>query len=105
MGAVALTNRTDGVTDNGKRWVEYDATLSAAYATGGDTVAVNTLGLKVVDAVHVVGTVGTAHGQEVRPVVTSPTAPKVQVYTAAATEATAASDQSGVACRLRFIGS
>lgn len=105
MGACALTNRTDGVTADGKRWVEFDVALSDSYATGGDTVSLNTVGLKVVDAIYIVGAVGTASGVEVRPVTTSPTAPKVSAYTAAATQATAASDQSGVAARLRFIGS
>lgn len=105
MGAVALTNRTDGVTTNGKRWVEYDVALSDSYATGGDTVSLNTLGLKVVNEIHIVGTVGTASGVEVRPVTTTVTAPKVSVYTGANTQATAASDQSGTSVRLRFIGS
>lgn len=105
MGAVALTNRTDGVTSDGKRWVEFDVALSNSYATGGDTVSLNTVGLKVVDAIHIVGAVGTATGKEVRPVTTSVTAPKISVFTGANTQATAASDQSGVSVRLRFIGS
>lgn len=104
MGACTLANRTDGVTSDGKRWVEYDTTLSAAYATGGDTVSMNTLGLKVVDQIHIVGTVGSASGVEVRPVTTDPVAPKVSAYPTGS-QAAAASDQSSVACRLRFIGS
>ena len=104
MGACALTNRTDGVTADGKRYVECDTTLSSSYATGGDSVSLDTLGLKVVDAIHIVGTVGSAHGVEVRPVVTSPTAPKVSAYPTTS-QASSGSDQSGVACRLRFIGS
>lgn len=105
MGACALTNRTDGVTSDGKRWVEFDVAPSASYATGGDSVSLNTVGLRVVDAIHIVGTVGTATGKEVRTDVTDPTAPKVLVYTGAATQATAATDQSAAARRLRFIGS
>lgn len=104
MGACALTNRTDGVTETGKRWVEFDVELSDDYATGGDTVDLDEVGLKVVNAIHIVGTVGSATGVEVRPVVTSPTAPKVSAWPTGS-QATAASDQSAVAVRLRFIGS
>lgn len=105
MGACALTNRTDGVTDNGKRYVEFDVAPSSSYATGGETISLATVGLKVVDAIHMVGTVGTATGKEVRTDITDPTAPKYLVYTGAATQATAATDQSAAARRLRFIGS
>lgn len=105
MGACALTNRTDGVTDRGKRWVEFDVELSDDYDTGGDSVDLDEVGLTVCDAIHVVGAVGAASGSEVRSNVTDPTAPLLLVYTGAATQAVAASDQSGVQVRLRFIGS
>lgn len=105
MGACALTNRTDGVTTNGKRYVEFDVAPSSSYATGGDSVSLATVGLKVVDAIYMVGSVGTPTGKEVRTDITDPTAPKVLVYTGANTQATAATDQSGAARRFRFIGS
>lgn len=105
MGACALTNRTDGVTTSGKRYVEFDVAPSSSYATGGDSVSLATVGLNVVNEVHLVGTVGTPTGKEIRVDTTSPTAPKVLVYTGANTQATAATDQSAAARRLRFIGS
>ncbi|NDC94971.1 hypothetical protein EBZ38_09610 [bacterium] len=61
MGACTFANRRDGVIDN-RRFVDVDVTCSSSYATGGDTVSLATLGLKVCDEIHVVGPVSVDSG-------------------------------------------
>ena len=101
-----------GVEDM-KKWVECDVTFDSSYPTGGEAVSPDALGLDEIRRISVVYEVypdkrtsaRTNHGQQVVPVLTDPLAPKLRVYTSANTEASNASDQSGIVERIRFIGS
>lgn len=113
MGAVAITLMTQGVAENGKRVVEGVATFSNSYATGGDTVALTTLGLSQVDQIVIPShrlsgaAVSDAQAQIGSSIQLGGTvqAPKLKLYTSAGTEASNASDNSTVATVVRFIGS
>lgn len=63
MGACTFANRVEQSTVDGKRAVEIDLTMSASYATGGDTVALGTVGLNVVDRIEVIGAPATDSGK------------------------------------------
>lgn len=100
MGTIAVANLRQGVSDN-KRYVDADITMSASYATNGDTVPVATLGLKVVDEILVHG------NNEGLSLVLGGTsqAPKVVAYDTTETEVTNATDLSTRDFTVRFLGS
>jgi hypothetical protein len=109
--ALTLDNVRRGVDQFGKRTVEADVTFDSSYASGGEAVDMADLpGLSQVERVELVfvcmpdGAAGdtNTHGAQVYPVLTSPTAPKLKLYTSADTEASG--DQSGVTQRVRFVG-
>lgn len=100
MGTVAVANLTQGVSDN-KRYVDADVTMSASYATGGDTVPVATLGLKVVDQILMHGN---NDGLSLDLGGTSQ-APKLLAYDTDETEVSAATNLSARVLRVRFLGS
>lgn len=114
--ALTLSNITQYV-QNSRRVVEADVAFDSSYATGGLTVSLATLGLKEVRRVDVVfqrgsGEFGiatanavTTHGRQVVPDLSSPTAPKLKVFTGNNTEASGSSDQTQVTTRLAFHGS
>lgn len=125
MGATSITAITYGGTGNfkaradsvhfNKRIKRAVVAASASYATGGDSVALSSLGLKTVDNVLIIASEGgtrsgmmipssSYNGKGVSFDVTDPAAPKMKVYTAAATEASAASDQSSVTVVAEFHG-
>lgn len=111
MGAVSVANRKDGVQGN-RRVVEADVTFSNSYATGGDDVVMSAIGLKqVVDVVIAnldlanvaVPARGPQSGVSTRVLTFSPL--KIALFTSQDVEALAASDQTAVTIRLRFLGS
>jgi len=109
-----LTKVRRGVDSFGKRTVEADVQFSATYATGGEAISMAALpGLTYVERVEIVfvpmpdikgATSFTQHGKQVIPDVSNKVAPKLKIFTGAATEAANASDQSGVTSRIRFVG-
>ena len=109
--ALAYSVIRQGV-ENLDRWVEADVTFDSSYPTGGESVSLTSLGLKVVKRIYVTHavypdgntTAKTNDGKEVVPDLSSPAAPKLKLYTGGA-EAANASDQSAVIKRVRFIGS
>ncbi len=105
MGAATVAlDKTAGVTVDGKRSVTATVTLSASYATGGDTLAITALGLSQVDRAEQVQT-GTANtAKAVRVDTANPVAPKVLAFTGAVQDA-AASNQSTTVATLTFVGS
>lgn len=110
--ALTYSVKRQGIEDN-HRWVECDVTFDNTYPTGGEAVDLAAIGLRTVNAVHIVfavypdgnATAYTAHGQQIVPVLTNPSAPLLKVNTSLNTEGAGSSDQSGVVSRLRFIGS
>ncbi len=110
--ALAYSKIRQGVDDR-NRFVECDVTFDNSYPTGGEPVDLAALGLKEVRRAFIVfevypdgnSTSFTTHGRQVVPVLTSPTAPKLLVYTANNTEAGNTSDQSQIVSRVRFLGS
>jgi hypothetical protein len=109
---LTLTERRERFFEN-KRVVEADVAFDSSYPTNGETVDLAAVGLTRVVAIEqlfdddrgaptVADTTNT--GVSVRPVLTDVYAPKLKLYTGAATEATNTSDQSLVVVRLRFIG-
>ena len=109
--ALAFSKVRHGV-DHNRRYTEADVTFDNSYPTGGEAVSLASIGLNWVSRVQIVfdawpdgATVTTAtHGRQVVPDISTPTAPKLKVYTANDTEATNTSDQSQVVQRLRFYG-
>lgn len=116
MGTVSIANAVPGVI-NHLRTVTADVTLSSSYATGGDTVALGSLGLKEVDQIVThAGTLQTsvavpsgtfspnAHGTQIV-LAGTPTAPKLKAYRGSTSEVTNATDLSAVpAVRVEFRG-
>ncbi len=109
MGAVAVTaapanilrTKRDRSYFNGYRGKWATLTLSSSYSTGGDTLAPASFGLSRVYGVLVAGNealtaAAQRSGTTVTAVVTTPTAPTLKAYATADTEASAASNQSGV---------
>lgn len=115
MGAVTIANKVQGRSSNGRqKIVECDVTLSASYATAGDTVAIGSLGLKGVEVVQVsshhlitgkaVATTSSRAGLSVELGGTK-VAPKLLVYDAQGVEATAATNFAARGpIRVRFLG-
>lgn len=109
--ALAYSVRRNGV-EGRYRWVEYDVTFDASYPTGGEAVTLADIGLNEVRRVYVVyavdpdgnSTARTDDGKEIVPDLSSPTAPKLKLYTGGA-EAADTSNQSAVIKRVRFLGS
>lgn len=112
MGAVTFATVQHGVTTNGKRVVEAVVTFSNSYATGGDTLALGSLGLKRIDEVHVPShrldglAVSDAQAQTGLSLQLGGTvaAPTLKAYVTANTEQTNATNQSTVAQVVRFVG-
>ena len=89
---------------------------SSSYATGGDSISLATLGLAHVDYATVVSSEGgTRSGMQIPSTsyrngkgctvdVTTPTAPKLKLYTAANTEDTATTDNSAQRWLIEFYG-
>lgn len=115
MGAVTVTNRIDDVIGN-KRVVECDLALSASYATGGDTLAPNAVGLRQIDGVTVIsGPVATfkdRRGNALAAQATSsryirtagtPSAPLFQAFSGT-TEVTAATNLANQVYRVKLFG-
>lgn len=109
--ALTYSNVRQG-RENNQRYVEADVTFDSSYPTGGEAIDHAALGITDVRQAHVVHGIFpdyntsayTTHGRQVVPVLTSPTAVKLKVYTAADTEAGSTSDQSEIVTRVRFIG-
>lgn len=108
MGAVAISNREDDIQDN-KRVVEADVTFSASYATGGDTLSKSALGLTQIDDARVLslknrkGVALTPHGRQIVLGGTA-AAPTLKLYAGSGSEVAAASNNSTVVARVRFVG-
>lgn len=92
---------------NNKRGVECLVTFDSSYPTGGEPVDLAALGLKQVDSVQVVTELQTdaGAGTTITAILTNPTAPLLELMTAANTEAANGSNQSAVAATCRFLGS
>lgn len=107
MGAVSFSGLKTGVTDDGRRYKEATVTFSASYATGGDTVALGSLGLGEVRRIELVGL--PTGGWQIEDVVTDPKAPKLKLQrrndAGAVVEQTAAANSSTFSAKVRFIGS
>lgn len=102
MGAAQVSNIRFQV-EGSKRVVLADVAASNSYATGGDSLALTSLGISRVDEAWVDAVNSTETGEQVVVVLTDVTAPKVKVNDGGA-EAANASDQSAVVRRVRLVG-
>jgi hypothetical protein len=104
--AIAITNRIEGVTSNGKRSVDATVTFDNPYDLGGEPVTINQVGLKRIDEIWVdtVAQTAAGAGYTMGGVLTNPVAPKLFLWATPSTEA-AAIDLSAVAFRVKFVGS
>ncbi len=117
MGSCVIANVKQGgpgTRSAGKRAVEADVTLSASYATGGETVALTSLGLKRVDGIVIpshdfnsrkaVATTSSRVGLSVE-LGGTVTAPKLLAFDSQATEVANATNLSARGpIRIRFLG-
>jgi len=116
--AITVTNRSDGVSVDGNRFVEATLQFPASYTQGDSFNAQSTLGLREVkeawvlaattvsDPKHVVPTAAqTGRGLLVElDTAAKKVAPVHRLYTAASTEAAGASDQSAFRFRVQYRG-
>lgn len=112
MGATAVTAKVVKISGNNKT-VEALVTFSASYATGGDTVSLVTdLGMTEVNSITVPShrfdgvAVTAAQAQTGKSVQLAGTnkVPLLKLYDTALTQVSNATDQSGVAIVIRFVG-
>ncbi len=112
MGNATITNSKRAATAGGKYVVECDLTLSASYATGGDTIPMNVLPLRRVDEILIPShdlvsrkaiTVAAAGNRALSLGGTS-SAPKVIAKDAAGVEVVAATNVATNVRRVRFVG-
>lgn len=95
-----------GYNSHGDRYVIVQVAPSSSYATGGDSISLASLGLSEVRQAWIEATQSASAngGVSCEVVVTDPKAPLLKLYTAAATEAGAASDNSTRSWTIRFVG-
>lgn len=112
MGAVAVTNVRRGASVGRFKVVEADVALSASYATGGDTLSPQALGLRAIHQILIPShdlitgkpiTVAAA-GNRALSLGGTTTAPTVIARDAAGTEVVAATNVSTNVRRVRFLG-
>ena len=104
---VTALQPANNVSIDGKRSFRATCTFDASYPTGGLAVDMSKLPFKKVVQVNVDHTLALPANAYLGMVadVSTPTAPKLKLYTAASTEAANTSNQSTVAFPVIFIGS
>ena len=102
MGTVALTSKVNGVEDN-RRFVDCLLTLSASYATDGDTLSIADLPFKNVDRMYVKADSVSQDGTTIQLAGTS-TAPKVKAHASDGTEVVNATNVSALEYNVRIVG-
>lgn len=115
--AITVTNRQDGVSVDGNRFVEATLQFPASYVQG-DTLTAASLGLREIKEVWLLSSTTVSDPKHVAPsaaqtgrglIVEIDTAAKKatpvhRVYTGASTEAAGASDQSAFRFRVQYRG-
>lgn len=99
--ALTLAKVKHGLGLNNRTHI-YDVTFDNSYSTGGYALTPSTVGLVTINAVTAVFSGATAANGRI--VTYNPTTGKLLVWTAPATEAAGASDQSAVTARLTIHG-
>lgn len=104
---VAAVQPANNVTVDGKRSFKALCTFDVSYPTGGLAVDMSKLPFKKVTQVYVdhVAATAAASFRGLVADVSTPTAPKLKLYTAASTEAGNATDQSASIFTVIFVGS
>ena len=100
MGACTFTITGQGVLGR-YRVVKGDLTFSDSYATGGDTLALTSVGLQEVRSLLVESN---TQGASVVLDAANPSAPKFKLYTGDGTEATSTSDNDGITVPVWLLG-
>lgn len=89
----------------GYRAVLAKITPSTSYSTGGDTIAIDKLSMRKVFGALILSTTTEASASGGKSVeIVLGVSPKIKIYTTAATEPAAASDQSAAARYVLFLG-